>query len=140
MFTGEGGDEVFAGYGRYRRTSLQRLVRRLAASVNAYGYRERSLWPAALRRDAFSQRLLQSRQELYEPLRQAWRSNVRGRDYVYRAQMADLRTELADGLLVKVDRMLMAFGLEGRVPFLDHRVVEFGLSLPRQLKTRGRTG
>ena len=34
----------------------------------------------------------------------------------------------------------MAFGLEGRVPFLDHRVVEFGLGLPQDLKVRGRQG
>ena len=36
--------------------------------------------------------------------------------------------------------MLMSFGVEGRVPFLDHRIVEFGLSLPDGLKTDGRTG
>jgi asparagine synthase (glutamine-hydrolysing) len=42
-------------------------------------------------------------------------------------------------LLVKTDRMLMGFALEGRVPYLDHRVVEFGLSLPDELKVGGRT-
>ena len=47
-------------------------------------------------------------------------------------------TALPDNLLVKTDRMLMGFGLEGRVPFLDHRVVEFGLSLPDDLKVQGR--
>lgn len=57
-----------------------------------------------------------------------------------RAQYTDLRTELRDGLLVKVDRMLMGFGLEGRVPFLDYRVVEFGLALPKRLKVQGRIG
>jgi asparagine synthase (glutamine-hydrolysing) len=36
--------------------------------------------------------------------------------------------------------MLMAHGVEGRVPFLDHRIVEFGLSLPDRLKVRGRQG
>jgi asparagine synthase (glutamine-hydrolysing) len=34
----------------------------------------------------------------------------------------------------------MAFGVEGRVPFLDHRIVEFGLSLPDSLKTDSRQG
>ncbi|MDD2769706.1 MAG: asparagine synthase-related protein, partial [Methylococcus sp.] len=48
-----------------------------------------------------------------------------------------LVTDLPDSLLVKVDRMMMGFGLEGRVPFLDHRVVEFGLGLPDVLKTDG---
>jgi asparagine synthase (glutamine-hydrolysing) len=53
---------------------------------------------------------------------------------VQRAQYVDLVTALPDNLLVKVDRMLMGFGLEGRVPFLDHRIVELGLSLPDRLK------
>ena len=52
----------------------------------------------------------------------------------------DLVTALPDNLLVKTDRMLMAFALEGRVPFLDHRLVELGLSLPDDLKVRGRQG
>jgi asparagine synthase (glutamine-hydrolysing) len=47
---------------------------------------------------------------------------------------------MPDNLLVKADRMLMAFGVEGRVPFLDHRIVEFGLSLPDRLKTDSRQG
>jgi asparagine synthase (glutamine-hydrolysing) len=36
--------------------------------------------------------------------------------------------------------MLMAFGLEGRVPYLDHRIVELGLALPDDLKVQGRVG
>ena len=51
-----------------------------------------------------------------------------------RRQYVDLTTALPDNLLVKADRMLMAFGVEGRVPFLDHRIVEFGLMLPDSLK------
>jgi asparagine synthase (glutamine-hydrolysing) len=51
-----------------------------------------------------------------------------------RRQYVDLVTALPDNLLVKTDRMLMGFGVEGRVPFLDHRIVEFGLSLPDGLK------
>jgi len=57
-----------------------------------------------------------------------------------RAQYTDLTTALPDNLLVKADRMMMGFGLEGRVPFVDHRVVEFGLSLPDELKLRGGQG
>jgi len=55
-------------------------------------------------------------------------------------QYTDLVTALPDNLLVKVDRMLMGWGVEGRVPFLDHRIVEFGLSLPDELKIEGRQG
>ena len=49
---------------------------------------------------------------------------------------ADTMTWLPDNLLTKADRMSMAHGLELRVPFLDHRVVEFCASLPLEFKLR----
>ncbi len=57
-----------------------------------------------------------------------------------RMAFVDIRTWLADDLLVKADRMSMANSLELRVPFLDHKVVEFALRLPPRLKVRWNTG
>jgi asparagine synthase (glutamine-hydrolysing) len=49
----------------------------------------------------------------------------------------DLHTRLVDDILVKGDRMSMGAGIEARVPFLDHRVVEFAARLPASLKVSG---
>jgi len=52
----------------------------------------------------------------------------------------DMKTWLPDDLLSKVDRMSMAASLEARVPFLDHRLVEYAFSLPSSVKLKGTTG
>ena len=52
----------------------------------------------------------------------------------------DLKTYLADDIMVKVDRMSMAASLEARAPLLDRKLVEFAFSLPPGWKVRGGTG
>lgn len=53
------------------------------------------------------------------------------------AMYVDMKTWLADNILVKVDRATMASSLESRAPYLDHRLVEFAASLPVEWKLRG---
>ena len=115
VLTGEGGDELFAGYGRYRR----------------------SLRPAWL-----GGRAAEPRTSDIKTL-EHWREQARGPHGLSRlqaAQAADIATWLPNDLLTKLDRCLMAHGLEGRTPFLDREVAKFAFDLPDAMKVRGRYG
>ncbi len=139
VLTGEGGDEAFAGYGRYRRTPLQRLLKNLVMPGSG-GFRTRGQWRDRWVRQSFGAELQAASAARRAPFIAAWQATPRAWSHVTRCQYADLVTWLSDDLLVKLDRVLMGFGLEGRVPFLDHRVVEFGLALPDALKIGPRQG
>ena len=58
-------------------------------------------------------------------------------DVVKMAQVTDLQTYLVEDILMKVDKMSMAHGLEVRVPLLDHKIVELAMRMPTKLKING---
>src|SRR5207302_4163803 len=62
-----------------------------------------------------------------------------GWERLNRVLYTDLKSWLPDTYLEKIDKAAMACGLEGLVPFLDHRLVEYVFSLPARLKVHGRT-
>jgi asparagine synthase (glutamine-hydrolysing) len=116
ILSGEGGDEFFAGYGRYRSAA-------------------RRLLPKPMRRHTMFDGL----DVLRAPLA-GWRDNLpgppAGLSRLKAAQAQDIAGWLPDDLLLKLDRCLMAHGIEGRTPFIDREVAAFAFSLPDRLLVR----
>jgi asparagine synthase (glutamine-hydrolysing) len=148
--SGEGGDEIFCGYPRYwsrvgaRSNILNRCLARylpplsrLASSMQRRGYVGLPAYAAAL--GGLSAQQIDSlltpqwRESDYDYLwfyRKYWREDL---EPLTQLRWLDLNTDLAEGLLTKVDRTSMAHSLEVRPPLLDHRLVEFMLSVDPKL-------
>jgi len=173
--TGDGGDEVFAGYpwrhgdysdcGKIGLWLFHRMFK--PAALLARGLP--GAWDRVIRR---AEQMLGYRLDIQERYRQsfstyqthelvdllepdkrtqlllAWESNyVRSvfaeqeeGSQLARKLLVDLKTTLVSEMLTKTDRMTMAFGLEARVPFLDHRLVEWSFRLSDLLKIQGGEG
>ena len=175
VLTGEGSDELLAGYARYRKTilnlSLGKLYRGITPSIVRDAMRGgvRNLPASRLRQkllrsflsvppdiesiyfDNFAvfplsmQPLLLSGEtterigslDPYAGVRTAL-GETDAASLLDRLLYADIKTYLHE-LLMKQDQMSMATSVESRVPFLDHKLVEFTCSLPERLKLRGGT-
>ncbi len=127
MLSGEGGDELFAGYGRYRSVLRPwwaggRLPRR-RGNLDGLG---------VLRDDLTGWRDGIAAAEAREARRERSRLQI--------AQAVDCADWLPNDLLGKLDRCLMAHGVEGRTPFLDPAVAALAFRLPDALKIKNRKG
>lgn len=119
VLSGEGGDELFGGYGRYRSVNrpwpFARAMRRKGTLAELGLLREKSDWRAGMR------------------AAEAAASGL-GWNRLQQAQAVDCADWLPNDLLTKLDRCLMAHGIEGRVPFLDPQVAELAFRLPDPMK------
>jgi asparagine synthase (glutamine-hydrolysing) len=159
--SGDGGDELFFGYPRYRHhadaariLALPRGVRRVAAhGASRLPTRRLRRIADVLRSDGADQYArfitwwtpeevveLTGQAPLEAPSYTAVFEGAAGVSRAARPPLLDLVSYLPDDILAKVDRTSMAVSLEVRSPLLDHRVVEFAIGLPLTLKRRaGRT-
>jgi asparagine synthase (glutamine-hydrolysing) len=160
--SGDGGDEGFAGYQRYRAGKFLDSINPLLLvnplvllQANRFGnQRARKLinhsqYMSLSTRYSRFQSLFQESDlvSLLNPdlLKQSsgddffkhWDS-IRSADRIRKMQEVDIKTYLPGDLMYKVDMASMANSLEVRSPFLDYRVIEFGLSLPSKYKVSGR--
>jgi asparagine synthase (glutamine-hydrolysing) len=156
VLSGDGGDELFAGYDRYVVDHRRRHLGRLGdlglgaplwalSRVLPVGGGKNTFYNLSLPRleryiDSIS---LFPRQALRDVLAPGDTSRVdiapladHDLDALSQLQDLDLKTYLPGDILTKVDRMSMANSLEARVPLLDHPLVEFACSLPPDLRLR----
>jgi len=70
------------------------------------------------------------------PIRQRFEDKAWEKGHLNWMSYIDLNLRLPELLLMRVDKMSMGVSLEGRVPFLDHKFVEFAMSIPERVKTK----
>ncbi len=121
VLTGEGGDELFAGYGRYR-AAVRPLLPKRPWRRPLFAF------------DGLRAPLKDWRRSIAAAERESAAAGFTG---LGAAQAVDIATWLPGDLLTKLDRCLMAHGLEGRVPFLDPAVAAFAFALPDRQRVRG---
>ncbi len=168
--SGDGGDELFAGYNRYNWTAniwrkLEYLPRPLRIMLSSILVKVpprswdqlfvllNKILPTRLQQRNAGEKLHKlagvctatELADIYQRLLRHWDtgskqsaavSDLSARTFTESMMYMDSMRYLPDDILVKVDRAAMAVSLETRMPFLDHRVVEFAWSLPLTLKIR----
>ena len=127
VLSGEGGDELFGGYGRYR--SAMRPWWRGGRSMRTRGTFD-GLGVLRVAPPGWRDGIAAAEAS----------ANTGGRSRLQVAQATDMADWLPHDLLLKLDRCLMAHAVEGRTPFLDPAVAEASFRLPDALKVQGGRG
>jgi asparagine synthase (glutamine-hydrolysing) len=127
VLTGEGGDEIFGGYKRYRQATLP------------WWRGGRTMWAGG----SFD------RVPVLRERPTTWRDGMAaaevraaegGRSVLAAAQALDMADWLPHDLLLKLDRCMMAHGVEGRTPFIDPGIMAAAYRLPDAMKLQGKMG
>jgi len=156
---GDGGDELFGGYERYyysylidRFQALPKFLRKNVLTQKVFDVAGKSGFYNKLNQSAFVDRYFdffsQKESKISSFLKDKYNQPNSVRNYFEQRffsgqtkrcftdlfMRTDLQSWLADESLARSDKMSMAYGLEQRVPFLDHRLVELAYSIPVKLK------
>ncbi len=164
VLSGEGSDEVFGGYPIYKYMQTLESYRRLPGAlrrnlINPALNRLGGKWQkyTLLSDQPLNERYLgvsfyetPTKDALYRPelksvfnghgmpgLIQRYYERTAGLDPLHQMMYLDVKSWLPDDLLIKADKMTMATSAELRVPFLDHRLVEFGGRIPTRYRIKG---
>ncbi|MEO7971008.1 MAG: asparagine synthase (glutamine-hydrolyzing) [bacterium] len=176
VLTGEGSDELLAGYARYRKTllnlslgqryqallprdirnaiknriaalppeshlsqKLRRTFLALNSDVESIYFDNFAVFSRTMQKELFTAKAREQVGAIdpYAGMLDAF-TNTDATSFLDRLLYADTKTYLHE-LLMKQDQMSMATSIESRVPFLDHKLVEFSARLPERMKLRGAT-
>jgi asparagine synthase (glutamine-hydrolysing) len=167
VLTGEGGDELFAGYARYAGEKLSSFFRYAPAPAKSLLMATVHKLPGLRRAKATLMALCQSndltrlanwfplfnrsqkpfllREEVFQQLTDPFAEDIfrhelkkaDSKDQLSRMLYVDTKLWLPDDLLARGDKTSMAASIEGRVPLLDHRLTEFAATLPSNMKVNG---
>jgi len=175
VLTGEGSDELLAGYSRYRTTTLnlaagqiyhrmtseglRQLIRNFSSALAPAGLRQKlprtflwrspdidslyfdnfAVFPHQMQRQLFTNSMLDRLGHIspYKGMQNYFNAEPSA-SLLQRLLYTDIKTYLHE-LLMKQDQMSMAASIESRVPFLDHKLVEYSASMPDKLKLHGWT-
>jgi asparagine synthase (glutamine-hydrolysing) len=167
VLSGDGGDELFAGYDKYVVEQQERRFDRIPASLRAIAGSIGRVMPEGMTGRRFLRHLALDGTRRYldasmmfrdDEMRRLFRPDVYrrlrpgnlltesletldgyGDDWLAAVQYRDLHTYLPLDILTKVDRATMAHSLEARPPLLDHRLAEFAATIPAKFRLRGGT-
>jgi len=156
---GDGGDELFGGYERYyyshfldclqkipeiaRKNSLSKFLfsslgkNNLYEKLNCPQGADRYLSFFSQKEDKISSFLRKeyNRPKVsYDFFESQYFNKIDSKNFTQQFMLTDLSTWMSDESLLRSDKMSMAYGLEQRVPFLDHRLVEYAFRIPIKYK------
>ncbi|NOQ55747.1 MAG: asparagine synthase (glutamine-hydrolyzing) [Nanohaloarchaea archaeon] len=136
---GEGSDELFGGYPRYKQFSPDRLSGNKSDMKNMYrkiplsffrNQSYKSLYSDSMDKDMTEKTLSAVKKEIKIPGSQ---------NYLNKVLSFEIQNFLPKVHLLRVDRMTMSNAIEARVPYLDHKFVEFSMTIPSRLKMNNST-